>query len=89
MFGGTPRRRDKRTLFTTAVTRVKTLEAKCWAENSRALVSIVSFRTKNTLVVSIKTSDAIGVVTEHVQLQVLIPVSENDEELIGSRLDGG
>lgn len=31
----------------------------------------------------------VGVIAQHVQLQVLVPVPEDDEELVGGRFDGG
>lgn len=32
-------------------------------------------------------SDAVGIVTQHIEMQVFIPVSEDDEELVGGSLD--
>lgn len=66
----------------------------CSTGNSTASVSIVSygieyFQWSVFSVLDQQASDTVRVVTEHVQLQVFIPVSEDDEELVGSSLDGG
>lgn len=41
------------------------------------------------LALSEELSHAVGVVTQHVKLQIFIPVPEDDEQLVGSGLDGG